>query len=379
LGAREYADARLMNSCPICRAALPLVSSLAHAVCPACFAIFEFNEGKWQPVPPSRQASGPIPIPLGTMLRLRSTDHRVVGFASYSYQVEYGREQWDTFVRHEYTLTDLTGGNPRLLCWTASNWFLARPVDASLITMKDWTELQWEGRDYRRQQPQTYTADRACGFLTHPFQWREFVTISDFVSERHIVASEHPGRVLRWVGEVLEPRELLTALAIREFPANSPYLTSVATPAQVSPMAMTRAAAPISGWRWVGVLFAFVATFAVIGTVAYQYERRTKPIVSHWFACEAKPAQKRVEIPPGASKVELDPHLAQGGVNYRLRILNAQGMVLESRKDFLDMNPKRRILKVALPAEAFAVDATCSVSYGVAGLPTWPVELRFFR
>ena len=370
-----------MNSCPICRATLPLASSLAHAVCPACFAIFELNDGKWQQVPPSGHASGPIPIPLGTLLRLRSTDHRVVGFASYSYQVEYDREQWDTFVRHEYTLTDLTGGNPQLLCWTASNWFLARPVDASLITGKDCTELQWEGRDYRRQQPQTYTADRACGFLTHPFQWRGIVSVADFVSEHHVIANEHAVRAMRWVGEVLDPRELLTALAIREFPANSPYLTAAAVPAvQVLPMATRRAAsAPISGWRWAGVLLASIGTLAAIGTVAYQYKRRTKPIASHWFACEAKPSQKRVEIPAEASMVELDPHLPQGGVHYQLRILNAQRTVLASHKDFLDMNPKRRILKVDLSAEAVAVEATCSVLFGIAGLPVWPVELRFFR
>jgi hypothetical protein len=139
-----------MSICPICRAAWPVASSLPQAVCPACFAVFQRNQDQWQQVPPGWDVSAPIPFPLGTPLRLRSVEYRVVGFASYSYEVEYGRDQWETYERHEYTLVDVTGSNPRLLCWTSSNWFLARPVDPSQVISKSWAEAEFEGRAYKK-------------------------------------------------------------------------------------------------------------------------------------------------------------------------------------------------------------------------------------
>ena len=156
---------------------------------------------------------------------------------------ERGRDQWETHERHEYTLTDVAGGNPRLLCWRWNQWWLARPVDATLITVQDWTEAIFEGRKYCRHQAQTYTSDRACGFLTFTFQWRASVTLQDFVAEPfgaggHIAMGERFGQAARWVGEFLKPRDVMQALAISEFPANSPYRATapVAPPASPSPL-----------------------------------------------------------------------------------------------------------------------------------------------
>lgn len=369
-----------MSACPVCRSAWPNVSAtLQYAICASCFAAFQRHDGQWQQVPPGWQASAPSPFPVGTALRLRSIDYRVAGFASYSYQEESGRDQWETYERHEYTLTDVAGGNPRLLCWTSRSWFLARPVDPALVISKGWAEAEFEGRSYKMQQPQSFTSDRAFGYLTHPFRWRELVSISDFVSDRFVIAPDHPGREYRWAGEFLDDRELLTAVAMTEFPAayrnaapGSPTLVAASTPA--SPVAKSS-----SVLRLLGILLAVVAIFAAIGTAAYQYERRTKPMASQWFSCELKRGQVRLQIPAGSTKVELNPHLPQGALQYQIRIFNDGGTLLETHKDHLDMHPKRRSATYTLTNGAASIEATCNLTVRVADLDTWPVELRFFH
>ena len=116
----------------------------------------------------------------------------------------------------------------------------------------------------------------------------------------------------------------------------------------------------------------------LIGFVAYQYERRTKALSSRWIACPVESAQ-RIEIPAQARRIEIDPHLPQGAVRYDLRIVNAQGLALTSRKDFLDMSKQRRTLALELPAASAALEATCSLMTPIAGLASWPVEIRFFH
>ena len=287
---------------------------------------------------------------------------------------------WDSLAIATRSNTGATSGKPTS-GWTSFSWFLARPVDAALVTSKSWAEAQFEGREYKLQSPQSFTSQRAAGFVANPFRWREMVSISDFVSDRFVIARECPGREFRWVGEVLEPRELLTALAMSELPAAYRNSAGVTPPTLVAAPNVTTTSPkrPSQALRLAGVLLTVVAIFAAIGTAAYQYERFTKPIAAKWFACEAKPAQAHVVVPPEASSLHLDPHLPQGAVDYQLKILNAQGAVLESHKDFLDMNPKRHTLKLSLPAGAAAVEATCTVHYGIAGVPSWPIELRFFH
>ena len=84
--------------------------------------------------------------------------YRIIGFACWSYDIEYGREQYDRYYRHEYV--------------------------------------------YRRHRGESISPDCACGFMAHAFRWDDRVHVEDFVAPPfgpggHIIMGAMYGRISR--------------------------------------------------------------------------------------------------------------------------------------------------------------------------------------
>jgi hypothetical protein len=127
------------------------------------------------------------------------------------------------------------------------------------------------------------------------------------------------------------------------------------------------------------VILALVAVLLAFGTAAYRYERQTKPVAAHWFAAGLKPTTQRFDVPAGTARLEFDPHFPMGALQYRVRVLDRQGVELEIRQDSLDMNPNRRTLTMTLAERAAFVEVTSTISIRIHGIDNWPVEVRFLR
>jgi hypothetical protein len=338
--------------------------------------------GVWKAIPPSPHATLEPPFALGSLLAPRGRECRVVGFAAWRYDIEYGRDQYDTYYRHHYSLSD-----GRLLCWCWGQWWLARPVDSGLVSRQreSWNEARFEGRLYGRYTSQTYAGESARGLLPHPFQWNSYQSMQDFIAEPfgpggRILTIDLPGQATPWEGEFLRESEVLQAFALREFPRDSPYRTSPAAPppSVVPAPAVAGEVSKSQIPRVLGVVAIAALLFLAIGAGAYFWDRQTKTIGSQWIACPAEAGQ-RITVSQGASRMELDPHLPQGALRYEVRVLDASGAALTTRKDFLDMSSKRRTLAMELPARTAALQVSCSFIMPVAGFRSWPVELRFLH
>jgi hypothetical protein len=181
-----------------------------------------------------------------------------------------------------------------------------------------------------------------------------------------------------WAGDFLDDREAACLPASTVYhPANSGPEPQPMAP--VLPYSARQAGTPSKqGVKTVGIMFAVLAGFVALIAGGLFYDRQTRPLAQHWFACPVASPQ-RFDLPLESGKIELDPHLPQGGVNYAIRVLSSQGDVIASKKDWLDMHPKRKTLSLAVAPAARSIEVECSLSVPVAGLRSWPVELRVLR
>jgi hypothetical protein len=131
--------------------------------------------------------------------------------------------------------------------------------------------------------------------------------------------------------------------------------------------------------RSLGLAFVALLGMAALGFFFYARERREKPDMSHWFSCPAGPDAVMLRIPRGIGRVEVDPHLPQGAIQYKLRILDAAGATLFKQDGYFDMSQQKRGLEFEPPVQAttLVVDS-CTLMVPVAGLHAWPVEIRMF-
>ena len=387
--------------CPICRSpwsflpqlAADVQAPLAGVVCPSCWNCFLFDpaSGQWQRQPPRPLADRPPPIAFGTRVTLRNIAYRVAGFASYSQSVEAGRDQWQTLERHEYTLTPETAGaQPAILGWDDGRWWVVRPTaGAPLERSSDRSEIQFQGKTYRQKYGDSFQPDRASGLLPFGFNWTSSVWLCEYVAGTDgpggwlIPGERHPQRST-WVGEYLDASEVAQALGWTAFPAGSPYAVAQPAPSGVNRFVSSRppaeTAAPVNDWpRLFGVLFVVLLGIAAIGFFFYSKERRTKPEVSHWFSCPAGPETPVIRIPRGIDRIVFDPHLPQGAIHYRLRMQDAAGAALSTHEGFVDMSMQKRVLEIEPQVAATnMVIGECTLPVPVAGLRSWPVEIRMY-
>lgn len=322
---------------------------------------------------------------------LRSVAYRVAGFACYSQSVEVGRDQWQAVERHEYTLTpEAAGSTPAILGWDDGRWWLVRPTGGEpLERSSDRSQIQFQGRTYRQKYAESFQPDRAAGLLPFGFNWTNSVWLHEYVAGTEgpggqlILGDRNPQRSA-WAGEYLDAREVAQSLGLTAFPAGSPDAVGQPAPGGVNRFVSSRppakVAAPANDWpRFFGVLFVVLLGIAAIGFFFYAQEKRTKAEVSHWFSCPAGPETQVIQIPRGVDRIVFDPHLPQGAIHYRFRMQDAAGAMLSSHEGYVDMSKERRVFEVEPQVAATAIAVgECTLTVPIAGLRSWPVEIRLY-